>query len=66
MQTCSLCIQSLLIADMLVREIVEMLCLRQKTLNTRKTRIQEKLQTPSLPALVKYALKHGVALNDKP
>ena len=55
----------LLIAGKRVNEIAQSLCLSQKTVSTHKTRVQEKLQAPSLPALVKYALKHGLALNDK-
>ncbi len=56
----------MLLAGKRVNEIAQSLNLSQKTVSTHKIRVQEKLQAPSLPALVKYALKHGLELNDTP
>jgi DNA-binding NarL/FixJ family response regulator len=41
-------------------EIAESLCLSPRTVDTYRRRILQKLDIPSLPGLVKFALKHGL------
>ncbi|MEN6584633.1 MAG: response regulator transcription factor [Sulfuricella sp.] len=41
-------------------EIADELNLSVKTVSTHKTRIQEKMNTNNLSALIKYAIKHGL------
>lgn len=53
----------LLLAGKRVNEIAQVLKLSEKTVSTYKTRMQEKLQTPSMAALIKYALQHGLMLD---
>ena len=45
-------------------DIGDALHLSVKTVSTHKTRIQEKLQLPSLAALVRYGVDHGLVDND--
>jgi len=41
-------------------EIADMLFLSAKTIETYRSRLMKKLDTPNVPALVKFAIKHGI------
>lgn len=47
-------------------EIAEALHLSVKTVSTHKTRILDKLQLPSMAALVRYGIEHGLCPEDAP
>ena len=55
-----------LVSGKSVTDIAEMLHLSVKTVSTHKTRILEKMQTPSLAELVQYAVAHGLLEKFKP
>ena len=47
-----------------VTEIAQDLHMSVKTVSTHKSRIQEKLQLPSLAALIRYGIEHKLDKND--
>ena len=50
-----------LVAGQRPTDIAQALHLSVKTISTHKSRIQEKLDLPSLAELVRYGLEHGLA-----
>ncbi len=53
-----------IVAGQRLTDIAEALHLSVKTISTHKTRIQEKLQLPSMAALIRYGLEHGLQEED--
>jgi len=53
-----------IVAGMRLTDIAEELHLSVKTVSTHKTRIQDKLGLPSLAALVRYGMEHGMDKGD--
>jgi DNA-binding NarL/FixJ family response regulator len=49
-----------IVAGERLTDIAEALHLSVKTISTHKTRIQDKLQLPSMAALIRYGLEHGM------
>jgi len=49
-----------IVAGQRLTDIAEALHLSVKTISTHKTRIQDKLQLPSMAALIRYGLEHGM------
>jgi DNA-binding NarL/FixJ family response regulator len=49
-----------IVAGQRLTDIAEALHLSVKTISTHKTHIQEKLQLPSMAALIRYGLEHGL------
>lgn len=53
-----------IVAGQRLTDIAEALHLSVKTVSTHKTRIQEKLQLPSMAALIRYGLEHQLDKED--
>jgi DNA-binding NarL/FixJ family response regulator len=50
-----------IVAGQRLTDIGEALHLSVKTISTHKSRIQEKLQLPTMAALIRYGMEHGLA-----
>ena len=53
-----------IVAGERITDIAEALHLSVKTVSTHKSRIQEKLQLPTMAALIRYGMEHGLAQRD--
>lgn len=53
-----------IVAGERITDIAEALHLSVKTVSTHKSRIQEKLQLPTMAALIRYGMAHGLAQRD--
>ena len=53
-----------IVAGERLTDIAESLHLSVKTVSTHKSRIQEKLQLPTMAALIRYGMEHGLAQRD--
>jgi DNA-binding NarL/FixJ family response regulator len=53
-----------IVAGERLTDIAEALHLSVKTVSTHKSRIQEKLQLPTMAALIRYGMAHGLAQRD--
>ena len=53
-----------IVAGERLTDIAEALHLSVKTVSTHKSRIQEKLQLPTMAALIRYGMEHGLAQRD--
>jgi two-component system, NarL family, invasion response regulator UvrY len=54
-----------IVAGERLTDIAEALHLSVKTVSTHKSRIQEKLQLPTMAALIRYGMEHGLAQHDE-
>jgi DNA-binding NarL/FixJ family response regulator len=55
-----------IVAGQRLTDIGEALHLSVKTISTHKSRIQEKLQLPTMAALIRYGMEHGLGDGDAP